>query len=88
MNTNNSPDQPQGSTDAKRIGWKAVLRFAIYILLMPLALFLAAGTLNWATAWILFGFTIAFTVVSRVIVALRHPDLLAERARFTDAEGA
>jgi len=88
MNTNIPPDQPQGSTDAQRIGWKAVLRFAIYILLMPLALFLAAGTMNWAMAWALVGFTFAFTIISRVIVARRHPDLLAERARFAEAEDA
>ncbi len=89
MNTNNPPEEtPSSAETARRIGWKAILRFAIYILLMPLALFLAAGTLDWTTAWILIGFTIVFTVVSRVIVALRHPDLLAERARFAEAENA
>ena len=88
MNTTTTPDQGQGPTDTRRIGWKAILRFAIYILLMPLALFLAAGTLNWTMAWVLIGFTIAFTVVSRVIVARKHPDLLAERARFAEAEDA
>ncbi len=88
MNTTTTPEQGQGPTDARRIGWKAILRFAIYLLLMPLALFLAAGTLNWTMAWVLIGFTIAFTVVSRIIVARKHPDLLAERARFAEAEDA
>ena len=89
MNTNNPPEEtPSPAETAQRIGWKAILRFAIYLLMMPLVLFLAAGTLNWITAWILIGFTIAVTVVSRVIVALRHPDLLAERARFAEAEDA
>ncbi len=89
MNTTASPDQTPGSAEGtRRIGLKAVLRFAIYLLLMPLALFLAAGTLNWAMAWVLVGFTIAFTIVSRVIVARRHPDLLAERARFAEADDA
>ncbi len=88
MNTTTTPDQGQGPTDTRRIGWKAILRFAIYLLLMPLALFLSAGTLNWTMAWVLIGFTIAFTVFSRVIVARKHPDLLAERARFAEAEDA
>lgn len=89
MNTNASPHKTQGSVETpQRIGVKAILRFAVYILLMPLALFLAAGTLNWAMAWVLIGFTITFTIVSRVIVALRHPELLAERARFAEAEDA
>jgi len=89
MNTNNPPEETPSSTEtAQRIGWKAILHFVIYILLMPLALFLAAGTLDWATAWILIGFTIVFTIVSRVIVALRHPDLLAERAGYAEAKDA
>ncbi|MFB0515909.1 MAG: isoprenylcysteine carboxylmethyltransferase family protein [Candidatus Neomarinimicrobiota bacterium] len=89
MNTNKPSEETQRPAEkANRIGWKAILRFAIYILMMPLVLFLAAGTLNWITAWILIGFTIAFTVVSRVIVALKHPDLLAERARYAEAQDA
>ncbi|UCH63916.1 MAG: isoprenylcysteine carboxylmethyltransferase family protein [Fidelibacterota bacterium] len=82
------PDQEQGSIDTRRIGWKAILRFAIYILLMPVALFLSAGTLNWAMGWILIGFTVAVTVISRVIVARKHPSLLVERARFAEVEDA
>ncbi len=47
MNTNNPPEETQSPAEkAQRIGWKAILRFAIYILLMPLVLFLAAGTLD------------------------------------------
>ena len=89
MNTNNLPEKTPSSAEApRRIGLKAILRFAIYLLLMPLALFLAAGTLNWAMGWVLIGFTIAVTIISRVIVARKHPDLLAERARFAEAEDA
>ncbi len=88
MNSTTAPDQAQGSSDTRRFGLKAILRFAIYLLLMPLALFLAAGTLNWTMGWVLIGLTVAFTIISRVIVARRHPDLLAERARFAEAEDA
>jgi protein-S-isoprenylcysteine O-methyltransferase Ste14 len=77
------PDKPVGG-----ISLKAIIRFVIFILLMPLALFLSAGTLDWVNAWILFGFTIIFTLVSRIVVLRIHPDLLAERARYAELEDA
>ncbi|UCH09523.1 MAG: isoprenylcysteine carboxylmethyltransferase family protein [Fidelibacterota bacterium] len=89
MNTNPTPEnksQPDAATAG--IGLKAILRFIIYIFLMPLALFLSAGTLDWVNAWILFGFTIITTLASRLIVLRVHPDLLGERARYAEAEDA
>jgi protein-S-isoprenylcysteine O-methyltransferase Ste14 len=63
------------------------LRFLIYLLLMPAALFLSAGRLNWRAAWVVFGVMLAATMVSRAMVARRHPALLEERASAGERPG-
>ncbi len=89
MNDNNSSSESGNSTTlGKRLGLKAIIRFILYIILMPLILFLSAGTFNWLAGWILVAFTIVSTLVSRGIVALKHPDLITERAHYTEAENA
>lgn len=89
MSANNPTDEDGNSTTpVKGLGLKAILRFVIYILLMPLALFLSAGTLNWPMGWAFIAFSIVFTLVSRGLVALRHPDLLRERGSYAEAENA
>ncbi|UCD38988.1 MAG: isoprenylcysteine carboxylmethyltransferase family protein [Fidelibacterota bacterium] len=90
MNNNNSAaNEPNDSHRAVQgIGLKAILRFIVYILLMPLTLFLAAGSLDWPEGWMLVAFTVVITLLSRIIIARKHPDLLAERARYAEAEDA
>jgi len=66
---------------------RAVIGFALYILLVPALLFIAAGTLDWPMAWVYVILLLAATLGSRVIVWRRNPDLLLERARFTQSEG-
>ncbi|MBU7016886.1 MAG: isoprenylcysteine carboxylmethyltransferase family protein [Theionarchaea archaeon] len=68
------------------IGWKAIIRFVIYLLLMPLVLFIAAGTLHWTMGWIFVVLSYAFTGASRIIVFRKNPEMLKERARYMDAE--
>jgi protein-S-isoprenylcysteine O-methyltransferase Ste14 len=65
---------------------KAILGFALYLLLAPALLFIAAGTLNWPMAWVYIILILASTLVSRLIVYKRNPDTLRERARFTESE--
>jgi protein-S-isoprenylcysteine O-methyltransferase Ste14 len=80
-------DQKEGrACKTGGIGWKAVLRFAIFTLSMPLVLFVSAGQLDWVMGWIFVGLLIAFTAVSRVLVYRKNPELLAERARSLEAE--
>jgi protein-S-isoprenylcysteine O-methyltransferase Ste14 len=67
----------------------AIIRFAIFaifVLITPLALFVPANTLKWGMAWAYTALVVVGTLVSRIVVALVHPDLLAERARSMDAE--
>jgi protein-S-isoprenylcysteine O-methyltransferase Ste14 len=65
---------------------KAILGLALYLLLAPALLFIAAGTLNWPMAWVYIILILASTLVSRLIVYQRNPDTLRERARFTESE--
>jgi protein-S-isoprenylcysteine O-methyltransferase Ste14 len=75
-------------TIAAQIGWKPILQFIVFVILLPLVLFAAAGRLNWGMGWTYVGVHMAFAAVSRLIVFRRNPDLLVERARSLQAEGA
>ncbi len=70
------------------IGWKAVLRFVLFILLTPLVLFGSAGRLDWVMGWVYFGMVVVFAAVSRIVVWRISPDLLAERAQSMEAKDA
>jgi len=64
-----------------------VIGLALYILLVPVLLFVAAGTTNWPMAWVYVALLLASTLGSRLMVLTRNPDTLRERARFTSSEG-
>jgi len=66
---------------------RALVGFAMYLLLTPALLFLAAGTVRWPMAWVYVISMLAAAVGSRLIVLKRNPDMLMERAQFTSAEG-
>jgi protein-S-isoprenylcysteine O-methyltransferase Ste14 len=72
------------SPDAAAPGGKQIarmaVRFAILILLLPIILFVTAGRADWPMGWAYIGITLLATVLSRVLVARRNPDLLLERA--------
>jgi protein-S-isoprenylcysteine O-methyltransferase Ste14 len=72
----------------KKIGWRVILGFVLYTLLMPMVLFLAAGTFNWIMAWSYVIIIIGFMVLSRIIVIHQNPELARERAKFIKAENA
>lgn len=71
---------------SESIGLKVILRFVMYLLSMPIVLFIAAGTLRWTMGWIYVILSITFTAVSRIIVFRKNPEMLKERARSLDAE--
>lgn len=66
---------------------RAVAGFLLYLLLAPGLLFVAAGTTAWPVAWIYIAMLLAATLGSRLMVLVRNPETLRERARFTSAEG-
>lgn len=65
---------------------RAVIGFIAYILLVPVLLFIAAGTTRWTMAWIYVVIFLLSIFGSRLAVFIRNPDTLRERARFTSAE--
>ncbi len=77
--------RPSESTPA--IDWKVVARFAFVALLIPLVLFLSAGRVDWWQAWMYTILTVMVSLVSRYIIFLKNPELITERARFTESEG-
>ncbi|MEN8172213.1 MAG: isoprenylcysteine carboxylmethyltransferase family protein [Chloroflexota bacterium] len=76
--------------NAKRtaaIPWRALVGFAIYVLLNPALLFISAGTFRWTMAWVYTGIVIVLTVASRLALFRWNPDLAGERAAYRTAEG-
>ncbi len=87
MDANTSIEPTEETSDAiGRIGWKAWFRFIAVMSLLPAALFVAAGRLNWTMAWIYVGATVLGTLVSRLAVIRTNPDLIAERAQSLERE--
>ena len=78
---NDDPKEP-----VRTIPVRAVVTFAVFILVLPGLIFLAAGTLQWTMGWVYYGVTATAALVSRALAALAHPDLLAERAHSQRAE--
>jgi len=72
---------------ANEIPWRALVGFAIYLLLNPALLFISAGTLRWTLAWVYSGIAIILTLVSRIVMFRWNPDLASERASYRTAEG-
>lgn len=65
---------------------RAVVMFIVYAVLLPMVMFLAAGTLAWTMAWVYVGMHIVFTLLSRGLAWRKNPDLLRERAHSLEAE--
>ena len=78
----------QQSEGISAIGWRMVVRFLVYVVFLPLVLFIAAGTVDWVMAWIYVAIHIVFTLLSRFMVYRTNPETLVERARSTQAEDA
>jgi protein-S-isoprenylcysteine O-methyltransferase Ste14 len=75
------------SEPANAIPWRAMIAFAIFLLLNPVILFISAGTLRWSMAWVHSGLVIVLTLGSRLAMFRWNPDLAQERANYRNAEG-
>lgn len=80
--------KPSSEDSSKPNMLRAVIGFAIYMLLAPIALFIAAGTLDWPIAWLFVILQFVAIIGSRLISMWRHPDLLRERADVAGGKGA
>lgn len=80
------PSQPSQEESPTRNPAIAVLGFAVYLLFVPALLFLSAGTLRWPMAWVYTTLLLLSTIGSRLVVLFKHPELMHEQGRFTEAE--
>ena len=76
------------TTQPRKINPRMILSVIIFLLYAPLVLFITSGQLDWWMAWVYAVVGVALSIGSRVLMARRHPDLVAERASYKDAEGA
>ncbi len=85
--TSSNPSKPSPHPN-DRVSPRDWIRFGLLLLLYPLVLFLAAGTLDWVMGWVFVIVMFATTLVSRYLAWRKNPDLLSERARSLEMQGA
>ena len=72
----------------KTISPRAVILMLFFIIVMPFLPLLISRQWDWWEAWVYAIIVILGFAISRGLDARRHPDLLAERARFLQHEDA
>ena len=75
------------STQNRKINPRMIVGVIVFLLYTPLVLFISSGQLDWWMAWVYSIVAVVLSLGSRVLMARRHPDLVAERASFREAEG-
>jgi protein-S-isoprenylcysteine O-methyltransferase Ste14 len=75
-------------TPTKKISARAVIQMIFFILVIPFLPLLVSRRWDWWEAWVYAAVSILGFAISRGLAARRHPDLLAERARFLQHEDA
>jgi len=65
-----------------------LLQTLLFVVFVPFLPLLLSGRWKWWEAWAYAAVTILGFVISRFLAARRHPDILAERARFMQHEDA
>lgn len=67
---------------------RVIVQVLLVVVLIPLLPLFISWQWDWWEAWIYAFVNIAGFVISRLLAAKRHPDILAERARMTQHEDA
>lgn len=70
----------------KSVALRVVIQLIIVVLVAPLLPMIISRQWDWWEAWAYAVTSILAFIVSRVIVARVHPDLITERARFMEAK--
>jgi protein-S-isoprenylcysteine O-methyltransferase Ste14 len=65
---------------------RAIIQLILVVFVAPLIPMIISGQWGWLEAWAYAIVSTVTFVVSRVLAGRRHPDLLAERARFLEAK--
>jgi protein-S-isoprenylcysteine O-methyltransferase Ste14 len=70
----------------KPVIWRAIVQMVIVVLLAPFIPMIISGRWDWWQAWAYAVVSILAFIISRLFVRRKHPDLIAERARFMEAK--
>jgi protein-S-isoprenylcysteine O-methyltransferase Ste14 len=65
---------------------KTMLGAGVIFVLAPLIPLLVSGNWSWLRGWIYAGITIGMSILSRLLVMKKSPDLIKERGNFTKAK--
>ena len=76
------------TTQTKLITPKLIVQLLIVLVVIPLIPMLISGVWNWWEAWVYALLHVLGFVVSRVLAARRHPDIIAERAASMEMQDA
>ena len=74
------------NTQQKAITPRVILQMLFFIVLIPFLPLLISRQWDWWEAWVYAIVSILGFIISRVLAARRHPDLIAERARSMQHE--
>lgn len=77
-------DQQEPKTSSPRV----VILMLFFVVGIPMLPLLISWRWDWWEAWVYAAICILGFIISRVLAARRHPDLLAERARFLQHKDA
>jgi protein-S-isoprenylcysteine O-methyltransferase Ste14 len=72
----------------KTITPRVIIQMLIFIVLVPFLPLLISGDWGWYEAWVYAVVGLLGFIISRILAARQHPDLLKERARFLQHEDA
>lgn len=75
-------DQPKAITP------RIIVQVLFFVVILPFLPLLISGQWDWWEAWLYAMISILGFVVSRILASIRHPDLIAERARMMQHEDA
>lgn len=81
-------EESNGLENRSPIKIKTIIQLLVVMTIIPFSPLLISRRWGWWQAWVYAVIYVLGFVVSRGLAARRHPDLLAERARFTDQEDA
>ena len=62
----------------------ATFFFALFFTFIPV---IVSGDVHWIEGWTLAILSVVFSILARILAAHKNPDIIQERAGFTDAEG-
>ncbi|MDO9302740.1 MAG: isoprenylcysteine carboxylmethyltransferase family protein, partial [Anaerolineales bacterium] len=70
----------------KPVIWRAIVQMVAIVVIAPFLPMIISARWDWPQAWAYAVSSVLAFVISRLIVARKHPDLIKERARFMQAK--